>query len=97
MEEYHYEGDLGIPGREVFRYEHKPHLMKHHLYVCNNENEEMRRHITFRDYLRLHNEEREKYSTIKKEMALKYPYDIDSYIKGMQPIKLEIYKKCGLC
>ncbi len=96
-EGYLYEGDLGIPGREAFRYENKPHLMKHHLYVCNKENEELHRHITFRDYLRLNNEEREKYSTIKKEMALKYPYDIDSYIEGKQPVILEIYKKCGLC
>lgn len=29
-------------------------------------------------------------------MALKYPYDIDSYIKGKEPVILEIYKKCGL-
>lgn len=90
------EGDLGIPGREAFRYENKPHLMKHHLYVCNKENGELHRHITFRDYLRLHKEEREKYSAIKKDMALKYPYDIASYIEGKQPVILEIYKKCGL-
>ncbi len=94
---YIYEGDLGIPGREAFRYENKPYLMRHHLYVCNKENEELHRHITFRDYLRLHKEEREIYSAIKKDMAFKYPYDIDSYIEGKQPVILEIYKKCGLC
>jgi GrpB-like predicted nucleotidyltransferase (UPF0157 family) len=93
---YVYEGDLGIPGREAFRYENKPHLMKHHLYVCNKENEELHRHITFRDYLRQHSDERDEYSTVKKVMALKYPYDIDSYIEGKQPVILEIYKKCGL-
>lgn len=91
------EGDLGIPGREAFRYENKPHLMKHHLSVCNKENKELHRHITFRNYLRQSKEDKEKYSTIKKEMALKYPYDIDSYIEGKQPVILEIYKKCGLC
>lgn len=93
---YHHEGDLGIPGREAFRYDDKPHLMKHHLYVCNKENEELHRHITFRDYLRQHEEEKERYSAIKKQMALKFPYDIDSYIEGKQPVILEIYKKCGL-
>ena len=31
---YHHEGDLGIAGREAFRYEGKEHLQKHHLYVC---------------------------------------------------------------
>lgn len=93
---YHHEGDLGIPGREAFRYDDKLHLMKHHLYVCNKENEELHRHITFRDYLRQHEEEKERYSAIKKELALKFPYDIDSYIEGKQPVILEIYKKCGL-
>lgn len=93
--EYMHEGDLGIAGREAFNYENKPHLMLHHLYVCNKDNEELFRHITFRNYLRKHKEDREKYSDIKKEMALKYPKDIDSYIEGKQPVILDIYKKCG--
>jgi len=94
---YIYEGDLGIPGREAFAYENKPHLMAHHLYVCNKDNEELYRHITFRDYLRQHKEDKYRYSSIKKEMALKYPEDIDSYIEGKQAVILDIYKKCGLC
>jgi GrpB-like predicted nucleotidyltransferase (UPF0157 family) len=70
--------------------------MAHHLYVCNKNSEELHRHIVFRDYLRDHKKERETYSEIKKELALKYPRDIDSYIKGKQQIIAEIYKKCGL-
>ena len=35
---YIYEGNLGIYGREAFAYENKPHLMVHHLYVCNKVN-----------------------------------------------------------
>ena len=31
---YIHEGDLGIKGREAFKYTDKPHLMTHHLYVC---------------------------------------------------------------
>lgn len=94
---YIHRGDLGISGREAFDYENRQHLMVHHLYVCNNDNEELHRHITFRDYLRQHKEDRDRYSSIKKEMALKYPEDIDSYIEGKQPVILDIYKKCGLC
>lgn len=94
---YTYEGDLGISGREVFKYRGNQHLMLHHLYVCNKDNKELLRHIKFRDYLRQHKEDRDKYSSIKKEMAFKYPEDIDSYIKGKQPVILEIYNKCGLC
>lgn len=94
---YIYEGDLGISGREAFGYENKSHLMTHHLYVCNKDNEELYRHIVFRDYLRQHKEDIDKYSSIKKEMALKYPEDIDSYIEGKQSVILDIYKKCSLC
>ena len=93
---YIHEGDLGIPGREAFRYKNKSHLMVHHLYVCDKDSKELHRHITFRDYLRQHKEDRDKYSSIKKEMALEYPEDIDSYIEGKQPVILDIYKKCGL-
>lgn len=94
---YMHEGDLDIPGREAFSYKDKSHLMLHHLYVCNKDSEELHRHITFRNYLRKHKEDRDRYSSIKKEMALKYPEDIDSYIEGKQPVILDIYKKCGLC
>ena len=31
---YIHEGDLGIKDREAFKYDDKPHLMMHHLYVC---------------------------------------------------------------
>ena len=31
---YMHEGNLGIPCREAFCYREKPHLRKHHLYVC---------------------------------------------------------------
>lgn len=93
---YIHEGDLGISGREAFKYIDKDCVMAHHLYVCNKNNEELYRHITFRDYLRNNKKERERYSLIKKEMAAKYPEDIDSYISGKQDVILEIYKKCGL-
>lgn len=42
--------------------------MVHHLYVCNKDNEELNRHITFRNYLREHKEDRYRYSSIKNEM-----------------------------
>jgi len=34
---------------------------------------------------------------MRTKMAFKYPEDIDSYIKGKQPVNLEIYKKYGIC
>jgi GrpB-like predicted nucleotidyltransferase (UPF0157 family) len=93
---YRHEGDLGVNGREAFEYDNKEHLMKHHLYVCDKYNEELKRHIVFRDWLRKHPGDADMYGNIKIEMAKKYPNDIDSYIEGKTPCVIEIYQKCGL-
>ncbi|MCL1873671.1 MAG: GrpB family protein [Clostridiales bacterium] len=93
---YSHVGDLGIEGREAFKYEGKHHLMEHHLYVCDKDADELKRHIALRDFLRTNKEYRDKYSAIKIEMAQKYPNDIDNYLDGKQPVILEIYEKCGL-
>jgi Uncharacterized conserved protein len=93
---YIHEGNLGIEGREAFKYTDKPHLMQHHLYVCPKDSAEHKRQVIFRDYLRSHPQERENYSEIKIEMSQKYPHDINSYIKGKEPVVMAIYQKCGI-
>jgi GrpB-like predicted nucleotidyltransferase (UPF0157 family) len=93
---YIHEGDLGITGREAFKYNNKQHLMEHHLYVCDKNADELRRHITLRDYLRTHDADRDEYSKIKLAMAKKYPHDIDSYMNGKSLVVLSIFQKCGL-
>lgn len=95
---YYHKGDMGISGREAFGYndDEKSHLMKHHLYVCQKDNAELKRHMALRDFLRNNCEYREKYGNIKREMAKKFPNDIESYILGKQPIVMEIYSMCGM-
>ena len=93
---YIHEGDLGIKHREAFTYLDKPHLMLHHLYVCPKDSAELRRHITFRDYLRSHPEAVKKYSAVKKVAAELFPNDIDGYIKYKSPCIEKLYKECGL-
>lgn len=93
---YFHEGDLGIPGREAFKYEGKEYLRKHHLYVCSQDSEELKRHITFRDYLRSNPDAVEEYSKIKEEAANLYPWDIDKYIEHKSPVIEMIYKRIGL-
>jgi GrpB-like predicted nucleotidyltransferase (UPF0157 family) len=90
---YEYEGDLGIPGREAFRYEGKEHLRKHHLYVCPEDSPELKRHIAFRDYLRAHPAAVREYSRIKEEGAALYPRDIDRYIEHKSPFINKIYQE----
>ena len=93
---YIHEGDLGIKDREAFRYENKPHLQKHHLYVCPQSSAELNRHITFRNYLRSHPQAAARYGAVKAEAAALYPNDIDAYIAHKAPCIAEIYKACGL-
>lgn len=93
---YSHEGDLGIPGREAFKYEGKDHLKKHHLYVCAQDAEELKRHIAFRDYLRSNPDAVAEYSRIKEEGARLYPDDIDKYIEHKSPFIESVYKQIGL-
>ena len=93
---YRHEGDLGIAGREAFKYDGKDHLRKHHLYVCPKDSPELKRHIAFRDYLRAHPDAVQEYSRIKEEGAKLYPYDIDRYIEHKSPFIESIYAQIGL-
>ena len=93
---YIHEGDLGIKDREAFKYTDKPHLMLHHLYVCPQDSEELRRHITFRDFLRRTPEAVRKYSLVKEKAAELFPDEINQYIAFKAPCIEELYKECGL-
>ena len=93
---YIHEGDLGIKDREAFEYADKPHLMLHHLYVCPQYSEELRRHITFRDFLRRTPEAVRKYSLVKEKAAELFPDEINQYIAFKAPCIEELYKECGL-
>ena len=93
---YLHEGDLGVPDREAFCYEGKPHLREHHIYVCPQNAAELHRHLTFRDYLRNHPEAAAQYGRIKQEAAALHPEDIDSYIAHKSGCIEALYAACGL-
>lgn len=93
---YRHEGNLGIAGREAFKYEGKEHLRKHHLYVCPADSPELKRHIAFRDYLRTHPDAVREYSRIKEEGAQQFPDDIERYIDHKSPFIERIYAEIGL-
>jgi len=93
---YLHEGDLGIKDREAFKYWHKPHLQTHHLYVCPQYSEELRRHITFRNFLRNNREAIRKYSLVKEKAAKLFPNDIEKYMEYKSACIEEFYAQCGL-
>ena len=72
------------------------HLRKHHLYVCAENSSELKKHITFRDYLRSHPEAVREYSRIKEEGAELFPNDMDKYIEYKSPFIERIYAEIGL-
>ena len=93
---YQHEGNLGIAGREAFKYDGKEHLRKHHLYVCPEDSPELKRHIEFRDYLKTHPDAVREYSRIKEEGAELYPDDIDRYIEHKSTFIEKIYEEIGI-
>ena len=93
---YQHEGDLGIRDREAFRYEGKSHLQKHHLYVCPRDSRELRRHLTFRNYLRTHPDAAGEYSQVKETAARQYPDGIEGYMFFKNDCIAALYQKCGL-
>ena len=84
---YYHNGNQGIQGREVFKREKKGenHItldsIKHHLYVCHINSDELQRHLIFRDYLRENERERAEYEKLKYKIAEKTNQDRKKYAK----------------
>ena len=93
---YIHQGDLGIPGREAFKYVGPDTQRERHLYVCAEDSAELKRHIAFRDWLRAHPDDVREYSRIKAEGAALYPYDIDKYIAHKSPFIERVYRQAGI-
>jgi GrpB-like predicted nucleotidyltransferase (UPF0157 family) len=74
---YVHEGDLGVPGREAFRW--PPGEARHHLYVLAADAAELRRHLAFRDALRADRTLRDMYAGLKRALALQYSHDRTTY------------------
>lgn len=92
-------GEMGIEGREVYKIESCSNKtitdIPHHLYVCHKESYALKNHLTLRNHLRKHTEKAKAYATLKKEIALKYPNDMDAYVQYKTPFIIDILKECG--
>ena len=93
---YYHEGDLGIPGRDAFDLSDeglKESLPAHHTYVCDRFGDALKRHLVFRDYLRLSPESVRNLSRLKWQLAEKHNNDRQSYMDGKVALCEEIYEK----
>lgn len=93
---YRYAGDQGVTGREVFKYTGTHHLMRHHLYVCHYDADELWRHLTFRSVLRSRPELAAEYARVKTEGANRFPDNMDAYIAHKGPFIKRVYSRSGL-
>ncbi len=80
---YEYMGEFGIPGRRYLRKGGDERTHQIHIFAENN-TDEIVRHLAVRDYLRAHKNVCDRYAILKKELAKKYPYDIDGYCCGKE-------------
>lgn len=88
---YVHEGDKGVPGREAFLW--SPGTRRHHLYLCLCDNTEHRRHVAFRDYLREHPGEAQRYEALKRDLAARFRDDRAAYNDGKTQFVEAVLKK----
>ncbi|ACA55781.1 GrpB family protein [Clostridium botulinum] len=87
-------GEYGIKGRRFFL--KGLYDRTHHVHIFEKDDSEIERHINFRDYMIEHKEEAKQYEKLKKELALKFRYDIDSYCIGKDSFIKKIDEKAKL-
>ena len=96
MEELGYEvmGEHGIPKRRFFR--KGGNKRTHHIYIFQVGNEEIERHINFKEYLITYPDKGREYSRLKEKLANKYTYDVENYTNGKSDFIKEIDRKLKL-
>lgn len=76
---YEYLGENGIPRRHFLR---RGHPTTHHLHIFELGSSRWEEHLLFRDYLRSHPDEAQRYAALKRELARCHPEDRDAYLQG---------------
>lgn len=100
---YTHVGNQGIPQREAMKRsnEYVPYTAantiwpKHHLYICIADSPSLLNHLHLRNYLLANPSAVQAYSQLKRELAAKYPNDIDSYVEGKTAFITAILKQTG--
>lgn len=93
--------DVGytLATREPYWYEHRCLWTEDHkvnLHVFGPDCDEYLRHLIFRDWLRTHPDDRDRYAARKCEAAAEHPMSMARYVGGKAPIIVEILKRAGL-
>lgn len=92
---YEHRGDMGIPGRDVFKpvpNSRAASLPAHHLYACENDAYELKKHLSFRNYLRAY-PRRAEWLSKKKLAAQASAKTKEEYIENKSRYYEEISKE----
>jgi GrpB-like predicted nucleotidyltransferase (UPF0157 family) len=76
-------GEYGIPGRRFFTRGGDEHRT-HNVHIFQAGNEQVARHLDFRDYLRTHPAVAQQYAELKAVLARRFPDDIAAYNLGKE-------------
>jgi GrpB-like predicted nucleotidyltransferase (UPF0157 family) len=84
-------GEYGIKNRRFFSKDRNKKA--YHVHIFQEKDNNIIRHLAFRDYLKHNNFRLKEYEKLKINLAKKYSNDIDSYCKGKDSLIKEIEKE----
>ncbi|WP_438448633.1 GrpB family protein [Gorillibacterium sp. sgz5001074] len=89
---YHYLEELSVPGGRLFL---KRQPRTHHLHLAEYGTEHWWKPLLFRDYLRVHAEERQAYEALKRGNAAKFRYERHLYTEAKTAYVRDVLEKAA--
>jgi GrpB-like predicted nucleotidyltransferase (UPF0157 family) len=87
---YEYLGEYGIPGRLFF---HKGRPRSHHVHAVLLGSDLWERHLAFRDFLRAHPDEAQRYGDFKRGLATEVAGDRERYVDGKSVFAYDLQER----
>ena len=87
---YEPRGEFGIPGRRFFRKDDAAGIRTHHIHAFDAGTPQVTRHLAFRNFLIAHPDWAQRYSDLKRELAVTCHDDIEAYMDGKDALIREI-------
>lgn len=85
---YEPKGEFGIVNRRFFQ--KGGNNRTYYVHIFQQGDKEIKRHLNFRDYMKTHPKQAQRYSQLKETLADKDPHDINKYNEGKNDIIVEI-------
>jgi GrpB-like predicted nucleotidyltransferase (UPF0157 family) len=92
---YEVMSEFGIPGRRFFHKDDDSGIRTNHIHAFEVGSAQVERHLTFRDYMRVHSEDAQEYSDLKQKLVGQYPNDIEGYMDGKDEFIKKIDRKAA--